>query len=302
MEVLTLGDFLREEHPKAILLDAFGVFWGGGSRGPLAGAREAMQHIKQMGIPVGVLSNASSISAAEEDKVARHGLLAGVHYDFYLTSGEVARTWMRRQVQTSGAATYYAVGSAHPMYGAPHQVIMEEAGLREVQDPAEAALLVCHIPHLNGHDVTEVDLFRPIMMELVGLGKPLVCFNPDRVAMEEGHCPVVRQGALAMLFESLGGEVWYIGKPYPEVFKEALARFQEIQPLRAHDIWMIGDTPETDIRGARSFGMRGVLTWETGVLGWIPEPQRWKILEQLAPTDRPDRLLNRLSWLQTPSW
>jgi HAD superfamily hydrolase (TIGR01459 family) len=302
MEVLTLGDFLCEESPKAVLLDAYGVFWAGGSRGPLPGAREAMQHLKQLGIAVGVLSNASNTSAGEEAKVARHGLFPGIHYDFYLTSGEVARSWMRRQVRSSGLATYYAVGSPHPVYGAPHRAIMEEAGLQEVSDPRESAVLVCHIPHIDGHDVSQIDLFRPTIMELVELGKPLVCFNPDHVAMEGGSRPVVRQGALASLFESLGGEVWYVGKPYPEVFRAALEQFQGRQHLTAHDVWMIGDTPETDIRGAHGCGMRGVLTWETGVFGWLPEQQRREVFNQLPRLDRPDRLLNRFSWLQTPSW
>ncbi len=301
MEILTLSDFLREERPKALLLDAYGVFWAGGSRGPLPGAREAMQHLKELGIPVGVLSNASNISAAEKSKVARYDVFEGTHYDFYLTSGEVARCWMRRVAKSLDAATYYALGSPHPLYGSPHQVIMAEAGLSEVMDPREAALWVCHIPHLNGQDVTKIDQFRPLMMELVDLGKPLVCFNPDQVVMEGGALPVVRQGALAALFETLGGEVWYIGKPYPAVFKEALDSLQKLLPLSAHDVWMIGDTPETDIRGAHSSGMRGVLTWETGVLGWMAEPQRWELLHQLAPSDRPERLLDRLSWRQTPS-
>ena len=50
-------------------------------------------------------------------------------------------------------------------------------------------------------------------------------------------------GSVAMVFEKLGGEVIYFGKPYPEVYNQSVDN-------KNKKILAIGDNLNTDIKGA----------------------------------------------------
>ena len=76
--------------------------------------------------------------------------------------------------------------------------------------------------------------------------KKLICTNPDltvhRGAIEE-YCA----GSIAKLFEELGGEVIYFGKPHKEVYR---ACFKNGEKVLA-----IGDNLRTDIKGANNLNL-----------------------------------------------
>jgi len=56
---------------------------------------------------------------------------------------------------------------------------------------------------------------------------PLICANPDIVVMR-GDTLIYCAGALAGLYESLGGKVLMAGKPYPAIYELCLAQAQHI--------------------------------------------------------------------------
>src|SRR5581483_3235698 len=80
-----------EERFQAILLDAYGVFWGGDRAGLLPGSKETLEKLVLSHKIVGILSNASRFSFKEIEKFKAHGLLQGVHFHFMVTSGDVAK-------------------------------------------------------------------------------------------------------------------------------------------------------------------------------------------------------------------
>ena len=60
-------------------------------------------------------------------------------------------------------------------------------------------------------------------------------------------------------------------------------------------ILMIGDTPETDIRGAHGVGIHAALVTQTGVMAKSFETQgEESTIRQLSERDKPDFLLGRL--------
>ena len=72
--------------------------------------------------------------------------------------------------------------------------------------------------------------------------KKLVCTNPDLIVHrgeEEEYCA----GKIAEIFEKMGGEVIYFGKPHPEVYNLSIDNNNK-------KILAIGDNLNTDIRGA----------------------------------------------------
>ncbi|MGE5196536.1 MAG: TIGR01459 family HAD-type hydrolase [Anaerolineae bacterium] len=276
------------DHYDAFLLDAYGVFWGSNQIGMLPGAKEAMEYLVSHEKKVGILSNSTQLASKEKEKLAKHGVLEGVHYHFLLTSGEVARGLL-----TAGKLpfsiprkTYWLFGSDHPRFSS-HSILFEDTGYQQTMDIEEADFIYIAIPHLDGIDQENPDVFVKRVKEAALQLIPVLCTNPDRFA-HEGLPPrlVVRQGMIAQMFEAQGAAVYFIGKPFPAVYEQALDQFGSIQPRR---ILMIGDTPETDIRGAHQLGFATALVTKTGIMSErMKHKNASSMIHQLPETDRPD--------------
>ena len=72
--------------------------------------------------------------------------------------------------------------------------------------------------------------------------KKMICTNPDLI-VDRGDQRELCAGSVAMIFEKIGGEVIYFGKPYPEVYN------QSIDNIKKRTL-SIGDNLNTDIKGA----------------------------------------------------
>ena len=74
------------------------------------------------------------------------------------------------------------------------------------------------------------------------INKKMICTNPDLI-VNRGNVRELCAGSVAMVFEKLGGEVVYFGKPYPEVYNQSIEN-------KNKKILSIGDNLNTDIKGA----------------------------------------------------
>jgi len=74
------------------------------------------------------------------------------------------------------------------------------------------------------------------------VNKKMICTNPDLI-VDRGNIRELCAGSVAMVFEKMGGEVVYFGKPYPEVYNQSVDNNDK-------KILAIGDNLNTDIRGA----------------------------------------------------
>ena len=74
------------------------------------------------------------------------------------------------------------------------------------------------------------------------LEKKMICTNPDLI-VDRGNTRELCAGSVAMVFEKMGGEVVYFGKPYPEVYNQSIDN-------KDKKILSIGDNLNTDIKGA----------------------------------------------------
>lgn len=277
---------------SGILLDAYGVFWLGNGVGLIPGAQNTMAELVNSGKIVGILSNSSQLVEKEKEKYRKGGLVEGKHYHFLITSGEVAKSVFIKEALPFPALKrkYWLFGGAHPKYSSPH-VIFEGSSFKEAQNPEEADFIFLSIPHIGGEDQTEPELFREEVRKLLSTHLPMVCANPDRFAHEgQPPIPVVRQGAIAALYEEMGGKVYAIGKPYEIVYQIAMKHFVERKIHEPEKILMVGDTPETDIRGARGFHMGSALVIGTGIMAEriVQGKNKNKVLESLPSADRPD--------------
>ena len=74
------------------------------------------------------------------------------------------------------------------------------------------------------------------------INKKMICTNPDLI-VDRGNKRELCAGSVAMIFEKMGGEVVYFGKPYAEVYNLATDN-------KDKKILSIGDNLNTDIKGA----------------------------------------------------
>ena len=72
--------------------------------------------------------------------------------------------------------------------------------------------------------------------------KTMICTNPDLI-VDRGEVRELCAGSVAMVFEKMGGEVVYFGKPHPEVYNQSIEN-------KNKKILAIGDNLNTDIKGA----------------------------------------------------
>ena len=277
----------------AFLLDAYGVFWESSEVGAIPGAADAMKYLVDKGKYVGILSNSTQLASREIEKLNKHGLYQGVHYHFILTSGEVARELLRKESLpfSTPRFTYWIFGTPHPRFGSQAQ-LFEGTRYQETKNLEEADFIYISIPHVGGVDQQDPEVFRQ-MVQAVPKQVPVLCVNPDRFAMEGSPPrPVVRQGSIGRIFEEEGFLVYFIGKPSHIVYETALKRFPP--HLAKEGILMIGDTPETDIRGAYQAGLDAALVTKTGVMANLFEKEGVAVIHQLPLSDQPQFLLERL--------
>ncbi|MBM3207807.1 MAG: TIGR01459 family HAD-type hydrolase [Chlamydiae bacterium] len=279
-----------------VLLDAYGVFWGGNAIGMLPGAENAMKHLVESGKIVGILSNATRITDSEKEKLKKHGIFEGVHYHFLITSGQIAR-----EHALSGTMPFSTANNKYFVLGGPyteipiHKEIFADSVFEETDNINEASFIYVSTPHLNGKDHTDASVFDEIVRSYVPSKLPMLCANPDSHA-HEGNPPqaVVRQGSLARKYQELNGEAHYIGKPYAPAFERAMREFMKFGVISPDKVVMIGDTPETDVKGSKSFGMGSVLITRTGIAS-----DRLKhnpnMIENLKDEEKPTFYLERFS-------
>ena len=98
--------------------------------------------------------------------------------------------------------------------------------------------------------------YRERFVRCVSRGLELICANPD-IVVQRGDKLVYCGGALAQLYESLGGRAIMAGKPYAPIYEMALEEGQaELgRPLDPARVLCIGDGLPTDVRGANARGL-----------------------------------------------
>ena len=76
--------------------------------------------------------------------------------------------------------------------------------------------------------------------------KKLICTNPDLV-VHRGEIEELCAGSIAKLFESMGGDVIYYGKPHKEIYGMCFKKGEKVLA--------IGDNLRTDIKGANNLNI-----------------------------------------------
>ena len=98
-------------------------------------------------------------------------------------------------------------------------------------------------PDINKSQLHENDLDYYKNFLIKHISKKLVCTNPD-LTVHRGDKEEYCAGYVAKIFEELGGETIYYGKPYKEIYEMCFEKNEKVLA--------IGDNLRTDIKGANN--------------------------------------------------
>ncbi|TYC67704.1 TIGR01459 family HAD-type hydrolase [Stappia sp. BW2] len=224
---------------KGILCDVWGVLHNGVSA--FEEAHKALRAFREeAGGKVVLITNAPRPAKQVGEMLAGLGVPDGT-YDDIVTSGDVTRDVLVAQ----GTKTLLHIGPNRdqPLYHGLEATFT-------VND-AEAEGISC--TGLENDEVETPDDYRERLQKLADRGLPMICANPD-IVVERGDRLIWCAGALARLYEDLGGEVSILGKPHAPIYDAAMQRLAKLagEEVAKEDVLAIGDGLPTDIRGAVS--------------------------------------------------
>lgn len=241
-----------------VVFDIYGVI--NTKEGIIPQALEILKKLKQAGKKVYLVSNATYLSEAGEKRYANKGLFKDVHYDEIVTSGQFAYEQIQEEKLPLSGKKYCVFGTANFQRLDDAIPDIFKNSPYELCNISEADFAYCGIPQINGEDRTELYDFLPELMELLKRDLPLVIANPDEMGSEDGRF-VVRQGAIRITYEKLGGKTVIYGKPDVRILHRTIGDVDKAM-LNA---LMVGDTLRTDILLGNRFGIDTCLTLKGGV-------------------------------------
>jgi len=234
-------------HYDYFIFDVWGVVHDGSKA--YDGALEAISFLRAEGKKICFLSNAPRRSFKVAQVLEKFGVTKNL-YDFILSSGEATFLDLQKN-QESGFKNF----GKNYFYIGPKKDIDLLDGLNYVRVD-EAALADFAITTGFDNDDSTLDEKLPQAIAAKAHNLKLICVNPDMIVVKQGGKKIICAGALALEYQKLGGEVIFYGKPFDSVYKIVCEIFNQPQNEK---IIMVGDGMETDIKGAKNFGIDSLL-------------------------------------------
>jgi len=269
----------------AVLSDVWGVVHNGVAA--YGDAVAALRAFRRGGGRVVLITNAPRASAPIIDMLDAMAVPRDA-YDAVVSSGDVTREMI---------APYRGKVIHHIGPATIDDSLYE--GLGVIRGPAEEAAAVV-VTDLDTDDDTP-DMYEDRIRVWLARRLPLICANPDRV-VEHGGRIIYCGGALADLYEAHGGRIRMAGKPYRQIYDEALrlAAVAAGRGLERNRILAIGDSVRTDAIGAANAGLDlmfitgSIHAQELDAFG-SPDPEAIRAL--VAPSGaRLKGFMPRLAW------
>jgi HAD superfamily hydrolase (TIGR01458 family) len=221
------------EDVRAVLLDLDGVLYVGDE--PVAGAREAVEHLRDGGLALRFVTNTTARSRAHTlDKLTRLGFAARA--EELITPAALA-------VEHCRSRAYRRVALVM------NDEVKHDFDELEEGDAGCEAVIIGDLGDAFGYDVLN-HAFRQVMdgAELIALQKNRYWLTDAGLSLDVG--PFV-----AAIEYATGREAYVVGKPARAFFDEIVAGL----PAGADEAAMVGDDIESDIGGALRAGLAAVL-------------------------------------------
>ena len=221
-----------------LLCDVWGVIHNG--RESWAAPCEALMRFNREGGHVVLISNSPRPAS---DVIAQlDGLgVPREAWKAFVTSGDATRAELAKRAP--GPALLLGPERDAPLYAGLNLDVASNA--------AEAAFV--SVTGLVDDEVETPEDYRDRLSIAASRDLELICANPDRV-VQRGDKLIYCGGALADLYESLGGRVVMAGKPYAPIYDLAIKEAEVLmgRPVDRSRVLCIGDGVVTDVMGANA--------------------------------------------------
>ncbi|VAI74555.1 unnamed protein product [Triticum turgidum subsp. durum] len=211
-----------------------------------------MEKLAGNGAKMVIISNSSRRSSVTMEKLQSLGFDTSCFLGA-ITSGELAHQYLDKRDDPWFAAL--GRKCIHLTWGNRGAISLEGLGLQVVNNVDDAEFILAHGTEALGlpsGDPLSRSLEELEQILVLGIQKrlPMVVANPDYVTVEARNLRVM-PGTLAAKYESLGGEVKWMGKPDKVIYTSAMS----LAGVEAHECITVGDSLHHDIKGANGAGM-----------------------------------------------
>ena len=237
---------------RLILCDIWGVVHDGVTLYP--GAEARLKQWRDEERCVALITNAPRTAEAVEQQLTRIGLSHSA-YDFVATGGE------------AGIEALSALGRPVGFVGTTSdREILEGRGICVAADDNFTDLACAGLTQ----ERPQPSDYLPDLERWAKRGVIMHCLNPDRVVIRGGIAEACA-GAIADLYQGLGGCVTWYGKPHEAIYHHALGHAGN--PLK-DEVLAVGDGLQTDILGAARMGFDAVFI-SGGIHAGEPFPEHF---------------------------
>lgn len=229
-----LGDIAGEY--DILLCDVWGVIHNGRESWPAACA--ALTRFNAEGGHVVLISNSPRPGPGVVDQMDALGVPRNA-WRAVVTSGDATRMELARRAP--GPAWIIGPDRDGPLY--------DGLGLTAAEGARDAAFI--SVTGMIDDETEAPEDYRERLSAGAARDLELICANPDRV-VQRGDRLIYCGGALADLYESLGGRVTMAGKPFGPIYDLALKEAADLlgKPVNRARVLCIGDGVVTDVLGA----------------------------------------------------
>jgi HAD superfamily hydrolase (TIGR01459 family) len=269
----------------AYIFDIWGTIHDGQRRFP--NVIETLRMLKSKNKKIGLLSNSPSRIAQVTAKLAETYSITPDLYDVAFNSGESSYIALRDRADDFhvrlGSRYYY-------IYAAGHEKNFADLPYQSV--PFNDAEFIIITKTLDYNET--IQDYETLLAEAAERRLPMICCNPDRI-VGVGDTLFICPGTVAAYYETLGGNVYYHGKPYTPAY-ETIQRMMGLPAISR--TLAIGDSFETDIRGGNRFGCDTLLLTAGIHQSEIYSDDPMKDVERLAAQfdASPKYVLDQVRW------
>lgn len=206
------------------------------------GACAALARFRDEGGTVILVSNAPVPKKRVSDMLASRHVPRSA-WDDIVSSGDIALT----HVAERKFSKLYCIGPQDR-----DSALFKALKARAVPlDEAEA--IIC--TGLNDDRHEHPNDYRPMLERAHAFALPFVCANPDLI-VDVGGTILYCAGAIADIYQHMGGAVFWAGKPHLSAYETAHRKAEALRDTNVprHKTLVIGDSIRTDLKGAENFG------------------------------------------------
>lgn len=223
-----------------LFCDVWGVVHNGVTA--FEGACAALIRFRKKGGTVILVSNAPVPKHRVEAMLESRNVPAGT-WDDIVSSGDIAL----RHIAERGFKRLYLIGPRDR-----DQAFFNALEAKSVRlDDADA--IAC--TGFNDDRTEKPQDYIPLLKKAHAFKMPFVCANPD-LLVDVGGTLLYCAGAIADIYEHMGGRVFWAGKPHLSAYETAHRRAEGLRDSNVprSKCLVIGDAIRTDLKGAENFG------------------------------------------------